>query len=145
MNNQIITWYNKLEKRARVLVSVLGILAILTPVLKDVFNISKGYVSFILNGPALVDEVDELSNALFTITGIASSALPLVDNNVYYAKWKGDIIEGRVKMTKSGNLYVFIPDDLTGERCFAAYLNHDTGDYHFYDFDGNYISLKRKQ
>ena len=141
----MIKWFNQLESWAKRIIAIVAIIAGLSPVLASVYKVSKKYLAFIKDGPELILDIEELKNSMYVLTGVVAAELNNVDEFIYYAYWMDQKITGRIKVTSSGNKYVFISDDVIGERCFSVYLNQDTDTYHFYDFSGNYIPLIKIQ
>ena len=113
------------------------------PIVKNLFQEGKPYIEFVERGPELVKSVDELRESLFVLTGVIASDLPSIDSCEYSIEWHGNEMTGRIKSTRSGNIYVFIPTETVGERTFILNYNKDTKRWFFIDFDGHYVELKR--
>jgi len=69
---------------------------------------AKPYLSFLKNGPELVERLDRLNQAYVVLAGVVSSDLENLDNNIYIAEYKDREVEGILKKTRSGNSYIFL-------------------------------------
>lgn len=140
----MIKWYSKLEGWAKRLIAIAAILTALSPIISGTIKVSKKYVKFVIEGPQLVEDISELKNSLYVLTGVVAANMPYVDNNEYYLYLNNRKVIGRIKVATSGDLYVFVPDDEMGEKTFAVNYNKDRDHYYFIDFSGRYIELIKK-
>ena len=140
----MIKWFNSLERWVKRIIAIVAILTALSPILTSTIKVSKKYVRFVLDGPELLNDIQELKSSLFVLTGVVPASLEDVDDNEYYLYLGGVRIEGRIKRTISGDLYVFIPDEEMGEKAFSVVYHNDRSEYYFIDFSGKYIPLIKK-
>jgi len=105
---------------------------------------AKPYLSFLKNGPELVERLDRLNQAYVVLAGVVSSDLENLDNNIYIAEYKDREVEGILKKTRSGNSYIFLADTKLGKMPYLAIYDYDMKEYIFFDFDYGKMSLKVK-
>lgn len=136
--------FNELNDKLQVAVKFIAAILFLTPLLITCVKNSMPYVKFVITGPILVENVDELKKSVFVLTGVVASDLKDIDDNEYYITIDGDKLLGRIKTTESGNNYIFIPSNDVGERTFIVNYNKDKERWYYVDFDGNYTEIYAK-
>lgn len=119
------------------------------------------HITFIKEGPALIDSLDrenkylidslqmqvyELRTAVFVLAGALSDNMPYVDSCTYYIKGEnGEEVIGYIKRALSYDLYIFVPDDIVGERPYLIGRHLGKSRYHFFDFSGKYVPVYKKE
>ena len=132
-------WYNELNNKVQKYIKIVSTLVIITPSIIVGVKKSIPYINFVIKGPELVNNVSELKEALLLTNSILSANLECVDSTEYKVNWKDHLYRGKLKSTKSGN--VFLRDGIIGVQSFAASYDNDNCKWYFIDFDGNRIDL----
>ncbi len=133
--------FSELNTKLQNLVKVIGALMFLSPLLITCVKKSVPYIKFVIAGPELVENVDELKKSLFVLTGVVAANSTDLNNNEYYLYFNKERVIGRIKVTKSGNKYIFVPSEGVGERAFSVNYNDDMKHWYFIDFTGAYKQL----
>lgn len=131
---------DKLQKATKVLVALTFLIPFIIGGVKKV----QPYGEFVVKGPELVRDVRELKRSLLVVTGALADNAEFVDSIVYKVKWREHKYTGRLKRMKTGDVYVFLKDGDIGEQAFLAVYHKGTAQWHFIDFDGNYVKLEEK-
>ncbi len=139
-------WGDKLKYAVSVGTAIVFIFGVLTTVIKT----NKSRVAFVKYGSERVDslevQVKELRNAVFVLAGALADNMPYVDSCTYYIEDNnGEEIIGRIKVALSEDLYIFIPDNVVGERPYLIGYHRGRSRYHFFNFSGTLVPVYKKE
>lgn len=130
---------NDIQKAAKILAAIMFLVPFIIAGVKWI----KPYGEFVAKGPELVRDVRELKRSLLVVTGALADNAEFVDSITYKVEWRDHKYTGRLKSMKTGDVYVFLKDGEIGEQAFLALYHKGTSQWHFIDFDGNYVKIEK--
>lgn len=142
-NKSIFQKFKNLNEKLQLAIKIVGAFIFLSPLIITGIKNAVPYLQFVVKGPELVSNVQELKRGLLTVTGALADNAEFVDSILYSIEWRDHKYTGRLKRMKTGDIYVFLKDGEVGEQVFLAIYHRGTSKYHFIDFDGNYIKIDK--
>lgn len=135
-----------LNEKLQPVIKLVGAIVFLTPLIWTGIKKSVPYFQFVVKGPELVSNVEELKRSLLTITGaFADNSISIDSTEIYVATWRNHKYKARLKRMKTKDVYVFLKDGEMGETSFLAIYHHGTNTWNFIDHDGVWITLENGQ
>ena len=95
--------------------------------------------SKISNQAAAIKENRGFNDVLF---GMLLAELTPVDSLEYYTLYEGELVDIKLRIARSGDIYVFVKDGRMW--IYAGYYNNSERKYNFTDFSGRYHLIHRK-
>jgi hypothetical protein len=136
--------FKDLNDKLQLAIKIVGALIFLSPLVITTIKKSVPYIQFVIKGPELVENVQELKRGLLVATAGVSANMETIDSTIYKIYWRGHEYKGILSKSKSGIIYVSVRDGEIGEQMFAASYDNKWFQWYFIDFDGNRVNLENE-